>query len=144
MLIRGNDIAAALASVGKKWTQQIKAEEERRSSARRRHSTMYASAQTSLKDICTENMEEAYLKASGNGSLPTSWRQVFYIMRPLVADDPRTDKRLVDTYFKTVLDEYLEDYGARLGHSAWRPRHLQGTAPCAERQRSGDEHDERP
>ncbi len=106
--IRGKDIMSAL-DVGKKWTRQIKAE-EKRPHARMQRSSIWASSRTSLKEICFENMEDAYMKASGNGELPTHWRMVFYVMRPIVEAHPESDRPLLDTTFKNIIEEYLDEY----------------------------------
>lgn len=107
MTIRANELEAALADVGKKWTRQIKAE-ERSPRTRRYRSSMYASRRISFKEICFDNMEAAWMKASGDGRLPTYWRQVFYVMRPLVEEHHESPGELRDETFKNILDEYIE------------------------------------
>jgi hypothetical protein len=54
-------------------------------------------------------MEEAYLKASANGTLPAHARQIMYAARPFVQE--RIDGDLNDKYFTqtTVLDS-VESY----------------------------------
>ncbi len=106
--MRAEDITAALGDVGKKWTRQAKAE-ERRASSRQYRSSMYAASHVSLREVCFERMEQAWEKASGGGRLPTHWRQVFYVMRPLVDGHPETDRPLIDATFKNILEEYLVD-----------------------------------
>ena len=107
--MRSADILKALDSVGQKWTKQRKTE-ERRASALRRRADMWAPARTSLKEICFENMKAAWAKASDNGRLPTHWRQVFYVMRPICDGDPDSDRPLTDTTFKGILESYLDEY----------------------------------
>ncbi len=106
-----NPVAKGLAEVTKKWTAQRKAEEKRPSTLRYRETMWRSEARTSLKDICYEVMEEAWNQASDNGRLPTHWRQVFYVARPPVDGHPESDRPLIDTTFKGILESYLEDYG---------------------------------
>lgn len=104
-------ILDALDAVAQRWTRQIKAE-EKSFNARRYRSTVWAkSERTSLKEICYDNMEEAWKRASDNGRLPTHWRQIFYVMRPLCEQDPDSDRPLRDQTFKQILESYLADYG---------------------------------
>jgi hypothetical protein len=107
--VKSDDIIQALDGVGKKWTRQIKAE-ERRPAARRHRASMYTVSRRSLKSICFEHMREAWDKASDGGRLPTHWRQVFYVMRPLCDEHPHSDRPLLDTTFKNILESYLEEY----------------------------------
>ncbi len=55
-------------------------------------------------------MAEAWSQASDGGRLPTHWRQIFYVMRPLCDDHPQSDRPLRDTTFKQILESYLEDH----------------------------------
>jgi hypothetical protein len=108
--VRADDITRAL-DIGHKWTRQVKAE-ERSASARTYRTSMWAGpVRIPLKDICYQNMPEAWAKASDNGRLPTHWRQVFYVMRPLCDAHPDSDRPLRDTRFKDILEDYLRDYG---------------------------------
>lgn len=106
--MRSNDITQALDGVGQKYTRQIKAE-EKRPSARAYRETMYTSSRTSLKDVCYEHMQEAWDKASDGGRLPTHWRQVFYVMRPLCDEHPESDRPLIDVTFKNILETFLKE-----------------------------------
>jgi hypothetical protein len=105
--MRADDITKAL-SVGQKWTRQVKSE-EKRPSARVYRESMWTVSRTSLREICFEHMEEAWNKASGGGRLPTHWRQIFYVMRPICDDHPESDRPLVDATFKQILEAYLEE-----------------------------------
>jgi hypothetical protein len=107
--MKGEDIIGALDGVGKKWTRQVKAE-ERHSSARRYRGEMWKSSRRALKDICFEHMTEAWDKASDHGRLPTHWRQVFYVMRPICDEHPDSDRPLIDARFKRILEDYLAEY----------------------------------
>jgi hypothetical protein len=107
--VKANPILNGLDSIGKGWTRQIKAE-ERSAGARQYRTSIWAQARVSLKDICYDHMDEAWSKASGGGGLPTHWRQVFYVMRPICDQDSESDRPLRDTTFKNIFESYLEDY----------------------------------
>lgn len=103
--MRSDDITKAL-DVGQKWTRQVKAE-EKRPSARVYRAEMWTASRSSLKEICNEFMEQAWNQASDNGRLPTHWRQVFYVIRPLCEE--HSDRPLLDATFKNILEEYLAE-----------------------------------
>lgn len=105
--MRSAEIIRAFDAVGKKWTAQVKAE-EKRSAAHGYRASMWTVPRTPLSDICFEHMEAAWAKASGDGRLPTHWRQVFYVMRPLC--DAESDRPLTDTTFKNILENYLSEH----------------------------------
>jgi len=108
--MRSDDITRAL-DVGQKWTRQVKTE-EKRPSARTYRQSMWTVSRVSLRDICEEHMSAAWDKASDGGRLPTHWRQVFYVMRPICDDHPESDRPLRDTTFKNILEQYLEEHTA--------------------------------
>lgn len=108
--MRSDDIVGAVGSVGKKWTRQIKAEERHSSARRYRREVWTTPTRTSLKDICYERMSDAWAQASDGGRLPTHWRQVFYVMRPICDEHPDSDRALRDSTFKNILESYLEDH----------------------------------
>jgi hypothetical protein len=118
--VRAQPIIKCLEGVGKSWTRQIKAE-ERSASARIRRSRMYERTYRSLKDVCYENMEAAWNKASDNNQLPTHLRQCFYVMRAICAEDLWVERDLLDSTFDGILKEYVDEwapgwdilYGAR-------------------------------
>jgi hypothetical protein len=54
-------------------------------------------------------MEDAYLKASANNTLPANCRQIYYAIRPKVQE--QADKeQLSYTYFQTLLAEYVNEF----------------------------------
>ncbi|RAL98402.1 ATP-binding protein [Agrobacterium sp. MS2] len=63
----------------------------------------------SIKDAAFEIMEEAYLKASANGTLPANARQIMYAARPYILE--RTGQiKLNDAYFtQTLLPAFMDD-----------------------------------
>ncbi len=106
--MRSADIVRAL-DVGQKWTRQVKTE-EKRPSARTYRESMWTVSRVSLTDICEEHMPAAWDKASDGGRLPTHWRQIFYVMRPICDEHPESDRPLRDTTFKNIIEQYLDDH----------------------------------
>ena len=69
--------------------------------------TRHANRTTTIKDAAWEIMEEAYLKASAQGTLPAHARQIMYAARPYIQEE--TGKLLDDKYFtQTLLPDYIE------------------------------------
>ena len=70
---------------------------------------MSRSRRVSQKDAAYEVMEEAYLKASANGTLPAHARQIMYQARRHIQE--RTGKQLDDAYFtQTLLPDYISEH----------------------------------
>lgn len=113
-------ILAGLDEATKKWARQRKAE-EKSTRARQQRETMWRprARALSLKDICYQHMPEFWERASGG--LPTYWRQVYYVARPVVDAHPHAWRPLTDKTFKGIFDAYIEEhrpgwdvlYGAR-------------------------------
>jgi hypothetical protein len=90
-----------------KWTKQRKAEERNAGAVSNRYEAMTYSRRTTIKDAAFEIMEEAYLKASGGGSLPAHARQIMYAARPYIQE--QTGRTLNADYFtQQLLPEFLE------------------------------------
>lgn len=63
----------------------------------------------SIKDAAFEIMEDAYLKASANGTLPANARQIMYAARPYILEQTGQGK-LNDAYFtQTLLPAFMEE-----------------------------------
>jgi hypothetical protein len=108
--MNSDDVIRALEGVGRSWTRQAKAE-EKHPSAKTYRASMYASAaRVPLKEICYSLMDQAWSQASDDGRLPTHWRQIFYTIRPLCDEHPDSDRPLIDKTFKSILDDYLDEY----------------------------------
>ncbi len=100
-------IVKGVTDVTKKWTKYQK-QVERNSRARVNYFRSN-SKEESLKSIADSVMEEAYMKASANGTLPAAARQIMYQARPLIA--AYSDKPLDDQYFtQTLLPNYLQEH----------------------------------
>jgi hypothetical protein len=106
-----NDILDAVETATSKWTRQKKSEERHPGNIRYRVSRMTKEPRTSQKAAAWEVMKEAYMAASGNGTLPAKVRQIFYRARKkiMAATD---DKELVYNYFsQTLVPDYVEEHG---------------------------------
>jgi hypothetical protein len=105
-----DDIRKGLTKNLANFTKQRKAEEKHTSAVRWRVSRMREVRGKFLTEAANEVMEECYNKASDNGRLPATARQIFYVARPLVEE--QTDKPLTYTYFSQVLlPNYINDHG---------------------------------
>ena len=105
------DIADAFACVTRKWTRQKKSEERHPGNIRYRISRMTKEPRTTQKDAAWEIMEDAYMAASGNDTLPALARQIFYQARPKIMA-MTDDKELAYGYFsQTLLPDYIEEHG---------------------------------
>jgi hypothetical protein len=63
----------------------------------------------SIKDAAYRVMQQAYLKASGNGKYPANARQIMYAARPLILELTGRES-LDDKYFtQTLLPDFMED-----------------------------------
>jgi hypothetical protein len=106
-----NDILDAVETATSKWTRQKKSEERHTGMARYRMSRMTREPQTSLKEAAWQVMEEAYMRASANDTLPALARQIFYQARPKIMELTE-DRQLAYGYFsQTLLPDYIEEYG---------------------------------
>jgi hypothetical protein len=89
-----------------KWTKTRKAEERSPSSRSSRTVRMTMGRSKSVKDAAAEIMESAYMKASGNGTLPANARQIMYAARGYIQE--KTGKQLESNYFtQTLLPNYV-------------------------------------
>jgi DNA topoisomerase VI subunit A len=108
-----NDTASAIVSglraVTRDWAKQRKSEERDASRRTYRYDRLVRRREQSIKEVAYEVMQQAYLKASANGTLPATARQVMYAARPLIQQ--RTDKQLDDQYFtQQLLPDYMNEH----------------------------------
>ena len=106
-----NDILDAVETATSKWTRQKKSEERHPGMIRYRTSRMTREPRTTQKEAAWEVMEQAYMAASGNNTLPAMARQIYYQARPKIM--PLTeDKELQYGYFsQTLLPDYIDEHG---------------------------------
>ena len=106
-----NDIIDVVETATSKWSRQKKSEERHPGNIRYRTSRMTREPRTTQKEAAWEVLEEAYMAASGNGTLPASARQIFYQARPKIMAMTE-DRELVYGYFsQTLLPDYIEEHG---------------------------------
>jgi hypothetical protein len=106
-----NDILDAVESATSKWTRQKKSEERHPGNIRYRMSRMTKEPRITQKDAAWEILEEAYMAASGNDTLPALARQIYYQARPKIMA-MTDDKELRYGYFSQVLlPDYIEERG---------------------------------
>jgi hypothetical protein len=103
-----SDIIGLVREGTKKWTRTMKAEERSPASRRYRASRMTRERGTSIKEAAAQIMEQAYLQASGGGTLPANARQIMYAARPHIQQV--TGRELDDNYFtQTLLPQFMEE-----------------------------------
>jgi hypothetical protein len=101
-------LIAATRRVTSKWAKQRKAEERHAAARANRFYRMTRVREDTIKEIAYEVMEQAYLAASANGTLPAHARQIMYQARPLI--QARTEKPLNDQYFcQQLLPNYVQE-----------------------------------
>jgi Topoisomerase 6 subunit A/Spo11, Toprim domain len=106
-----NDMIDAVEAATSKWTRQKKSEERHPGMIRYRVSRMTKEPRTTQKEAAWQIMEEAYMAASGNDTLPALARQIFYQARPKIMA-LTDDKELQYGYFsQTLLPDYIEEQG---------------------------------
>jgi hypothetical protein len=105
------DIIDAVREGTKKWTKTVKAEERSPASRSFRYSRMTRERGISIKEAAAQVMEEAYLKVSGNDTLPANARQIMYAARPHILKVTGLDELNDDYFTQTVLPDYLTETG---------------------------------
>jgi hypothetical protein len=100
----------SVVGVTKDWAKQRRAEERHASAeARRRANLIRPSDYHNFRSASFEVMEQAYMAASANDTLPAMARQVMYQARPLV-QEMMGGRQLDDQYFcQQLLPDYIEE-----------------------------------
>jgi hypothetical protein len=106
----------AITGVTKKWTKQRKREERERSAAFNRRYFLTRRLTVSIKEAAWRVMEEAFMKASANNTLPANARQIMYAARPKIAQ--LADRELGGKFDKYFTQTLLPDYIAEM-RPAW-------------------------
>src|SRR5690349_15106882 len=105
-----NGLLGDIEKVTKKWADQNRREIREAYARASRRSTFAPSRRITVLDAAHEIMREAYLKASGGGTLPVKPRQIMYAARGHIQG--RTGKRLDDRYFcQTILPDFCAANG---------------------------------
>lgn len=111
--MRASAIIDAVQGVTKKWAKQRKREEKEANARWNRVVAMRRHRHISIREAAWQVMEQAYMKASANNTLPALARQVMYAARSKVqelADRPLGNN--FDQYFtQQLLPDYIEENG---------------------------------
>ena len=115
-------LAEAVTGVTKSWAKQRRAEERDRGAVHYRRMRLVRATRITIREAAFSVMEDAYLKASDDGSLPTRPRQIMYAARPQILSitgQPTLD----DRYFtQTLLPDYINEHGADDWDVVWDAR----------------------
>jgi len=107
-----DDLAAAIRSAASGWKKAKRQADKEDKVSRRALERLrsYRPPKITIRDAAFDVMEQAYLKASGNGRYYANARQIMYAARPFVLE--RTGEENLDSrYFtQTLLKDYLEIY----------------------------------
>jgi hypothetical protein len=99
----------AVKAVTKRWLKQRKAEERDRAAFANRQAALQRARRVTQKDAAFAVMEQAYLAATANDTLPANARQIMYAARPDI--QKATNKQLSDNYFtQTLLPNYINEF----------------------------------
>ena len=106
-----NDVSSALESIAKDWKKaKRQADKQDRVSSSALNRLRSRPQRVTIRDVAFAGMEDAYMKASGNGRLPANARQVFYAARPGILR-ATGETELKSSYFtQTLLKDYMEEY----------------------------------
>ena len=106
-----NDMIDVVETATCKWTRQKKSEERHPGMVRYRVSRMTKEPRSTQKEAAWEILEQAYVAASANGTLPAKARQIYYQARPRIMA-MTDDRALAYNYFsQTLLPNYIEEHG---------------------------------
>lgn len=106
-------VVQAIEAVTAKWAKQRRAEERDRNARLRRADALKAvqkPRKRTLKEVAYEVMEQAYLQASGGGTLPAKARQIMYKARPLILAQIKKDKFNDDHFTQTLLPDFMAQH----------------------------------
>ncbi len=107
--MKAENIKKALKGATKRYTAMRKKEE--RGHRVVRNSYMYIpSDRVTVREVAFEVMEDAYMKASGNGKYPANVRQVMYAARPAILAQGTKDKFTTAYFTQTLLPAYIEEH----------------------------------
>jgi hypothetical protein len=105
----GDAVAEMMMKATGAWAKQRKSEERDARRAERRYERLIREREVTVKEVAYCFMEQAYLAASANDTLPAAARQVMYAARPLIQAE--TGKALNDQYFtQTLLPDYMVEH----------------------------------
>ena len=80
------------------------------------------SYRVTLRDAAFEVMEQAYLEASGGGTLPVKPRQIMYRARPYILEKTGETSLSGNYFSQTLLTSYMEEYDCSDWDVIWDAR----------------------
>jgi len=107
--VQSGTLIKSLEKVTGRWTKQRKREEREANAVWNRRDAMVREDRVSIKDAAWSVMDDAYAKASANGTLPAHARQVMYAARGEILRITGKEQ-LDDAYFtQTLLPDYIAE-----------------------------------
>ena len=103
-------IIQAVQDITKMWRKQRIAEIKDHNSALRRRNAMTHPRKVTQKEAAYQVMEQAYLKASANGTLPAKARQIMYAARPHILASTGIDKLEGQYFTQTLLPDFMTEH----------------------------------
>ncbi|HEX8843071.1 MAG TPA: DUF2399 domain-containing protein [Pyrinomonadaceae bacterium] len=111
----GEALVKSVTSATSKWTKARKAAERNRASMNRYYYSR--SDRITIREAAFDVMDEAYMKASANNTLPAAARQIMYQARPLILERCTSETLDANYFTQTLLPDYLEKHPDKA--SAW-------------------------
>lgn len=105
------DLNSALGCIAKHWKKaKRQADRKDRLSSRALSRMRHRPQRLTIRDAAFSVMEDAYMKASGDGRYPANARQIYYAARPAILRETG-EYQLNSQYFtQTLLKDYMEEY----------------------------------
>ena len=103
-------IIQAVQDITKMWRKQRIAEIKDHNSALRRRNAMTHPRKVTQEKAAYQVMEQAYLKASANGTLPAKARQIMYAARPHILASTGIDKLEGQYFTQTLLPDFMTEH----------------------------------
>jgi hypothetical protein len=115
-------IVGLTESVTKDWTKQRKAEERDASAQTRRVARLTRVDRVTIRHAAFQVMEDAYQRASNNGTLPANPRQIYYAARREIL--LATDRDVLESgyFLQVLLRDYMEEYDCSNWDVVWDAR----------------------
>ncbi|MFL5268645.1 MAG: hypothetical protein ACJ8AH_18980 [Stellaceae bacterium] len=115
-------IISLTETVRRDWTKQRKAEERNASASLRRRDRLTRVRKVTIKDAAFDVMEDAYLHASSNGTLPVNARQIYYAARRQILHETGRDSLESGYFLQTLLRDYMATYDCDNWRINWDAR----------------------
>jgi DNA topoisomerase VI subunit A len=106
-----DDLVSAFPSIAKEWKKvKRQADKEDRVSSRALERMYREMSRTTIRKAAFDVMDDAYLKASGNGHLPANGRQIYYAARGAILEATGTHELNSQYFEQTLLKDYMEQF----------------------------------